>query len=320
MDNTSPSERAARNALVISTRASPLARAQSAMVGAALRAAHPDLEVSELVLTTTGDRFLDRPLAEIGGKGLFTKEIEDALAAGAADIAVHSMKDVPTALSDGMTLPCMMVREDVRDVLIARDRAVTRIEDLPPGARLGTASLRRAAQALARRHDLTVSNLRGNVATRMKKIADGEADATFLALAGLKRLGMTEIPGTVLSTRDMLPAVGQGAVGIECRADDARTRELLAPLDHPATHVCVRAERALLTALDGSCRMPIAALATLADGVLTLDAMVAATDGTARFDCALTGPADEAEALGALAGARLREQAGADFFARLAQA
>ncbi len=320
MNDTTPSERTARNALVIGTRASPLARAQSAMVGSALRAAHPGLEVSELVITTSGDRFLDRPLADIGGKGLFTKEIEDALAAGAADIAVHSMKDVPTVLPDGLVIACMMAREDVRDVLVTRDRAITRIEDLPAGARLGTASLRRGAQARARCKGLELVNLRGNVGTRLQKIAAGEADATFLALAGLKRLGITDITGTVLSVQDMLPAVGQGAVGIECRADDARTLGLLAPLDHPATHVCVRAERALLAALDGSCRMPIAALATVNDGTLTLDAMVAAVDGSARFDRAVTGAAAEAEEIGAAAGARLREQAGADFFARLAQA
>lgn len=320
MNDTTPSERAARNALVISTRASPLARAQSAMVGAALQAAHPGLEVAELVITTSGDRFLDRPLADIGGKGLFTKEIEDALVAGAADIAVHSMKDVPTVLPDGLTIPCMMAREDVRDVLITRDRSITRIEDLPSGSRLGTASLRRGAQARARRKDIELVNLRGSVGTRLQKIADGEADATFLALAGLKRLGITDIPGTVLTVQDMLPAVGQGAVGIECRADDLRILGLLAPLDHPATHVCVRAERALLAALDGSCRMPIAALATVADGVLTLDAMVAAADGSARFDHGVTGPATEAEALGTATGAWLREQAGADFFVRLAQA
>jgi hydroxymethylbilane synthase len=320
MNDTTPSGRAARNALVIGTRASPLARAQSAMVGAALRAAHPGLEVSELVITTSGDRFLDRPLADIGGKGLFTKEIEDALASGAADIAVHSMKDVPTVLPDGLVIACMMAREDVRDVLVTRDRAITRIEDLPAGTRLGTASLRRGAQARARCKDLKLVNLRGNVGTRLQKINAGEADATFLALAGLKRLGITDIPGTVLAVQDMLPAVGQGAVGIECRADDVRMLELLAPLDHPATHVCVRAERALLAALDGSCRMPIAALATVADGVLTLDAMVAAVDGSARFDHAVTGAAAEAEEIGAAAGARLREQAGADFFARLAQA
>jgi porphobilinogen deaminase len=206
MNDTTPSGRAARNALVIGTRASPLARAQSAMVGAALRAAHPGLEVSELVITTSGDRFLDRPLADIGGKGLFTKEIEDALASGAADIAVHSMKDVPTVLPDGLVIACMMAREDVRDVLVTRDRAITRSEDLPAGTRLGTASLRRGAQARARCKDLKLVNLRGNVGTRLQKINAGEADATFLALAGLKRLGITDIPGTVLAVQDMLPS------------------------------------------------------------------------------------------------------------------
>lgn len=316
---TDPSPSAAQRPLVIGTRGSPLALAQANMVRDALRRAHPGLDISLSVIRTSGDAFLDRPLAQIGGKGLFTKEIEDALLAGHADIAVHSMKDVPTVLPDGLVIPCVLAREDVRDVLIARDDAVRAIADLPQGARLGTASLRRAAQALGVRPDLRIVTLRGNVGTRMDKIAAGEADATFLALAGLKRLGLAERARNVLSTAEMLPAVAQGAVGIECRGDDARARALIAPLDHAETRICIAAERALLAALDGSCRTPIAAHATLSGTRLDLAALIALPDGSARVDVAVAGEASAPEALGRDAGARLRGLAGPAFFERLAR-
>ena len=319
MSTATPEARARAGALVIATRGSPLALAQANMVRDALLAVHAGLAVELAVIRTTGDRFLDRPLAEIGGKGLFTKEIEDALLAGGADIAVHSMKDVPTVLPDGLDIPCMLVREDPRDVLITHDPALRSLADLPQGARLGTASLRRAAQALSRRPDLRIVALRGNVGTRLDKVRAGAAEATFLALAGLKRLGLADAARNVLATDEMLPAVAQGAIGIECRADDTRVRDLLAPLDHAPTRLCVTAERALLAALDGSCRTPIAALATL-DGadVLTLRAMVVAPDGSARFDATRSGPAANGVGIGREAGAELRAHAGEGFFTALA--
>ncbi|MQA66047.1 MAG: hydroxymethylbilane synthase [Alphaproteobacteria bacterium] len=320
---STPAARAAAGALVIATRGSPLALVQAGLVRDALIAAHPGLAVSTAVIRTSGDMRLDRPLAEIGGKGLFTKEIEDALLDGRADIAVHSMKDVPTALPPGLHIPCVMEREDVRDVLIARDPAVRRIDDLPRGARIGTASLRRAAQALARRPDLRIVALRGNVGTRIDKIAAGAADATFLALAGLKRLGISDDTGTILDVDDMLPAVAQGAIGVECRSDDARVARLLEHLDHAPSRRCVTAERALLAALEGSCRTPIAALATVtgpdgADASLDLRAMIALPDGRRRVDARQSGT--DAAALGAAVGARLRADAGPEFFVALASA
>jgi hydroxymethylbilane synthase len=318
---STPAARAAAGALVVATRGSPLALVQAGLVRDALIAAHPGLAVSTAVIRTSGDMRLDRPLAEIGGKGLFTKEIEDALLDGRADIAVHSMKDVPTALLPGLHIPCVMEREDVRDVLIARDPAVKRIDDLLQGARIGTASLRRAAQALAQRPDLRIVALRGNVGTRIDKIASGAADATFLALAGLKRLGLAGAAGTILDVDDMLPAVAQGAIGVECRADDARAARLLEHLDHAPSRRCVTAERALLAALEGSCRTPIAALATVtgpdgARATLDLRAMIALPDGRRRVDACMTG--SDAAALGAAVGAKLRADAGPEFFAALA--
>jgi hydroxymethylbilane synthase len=307
--------------LVIGTRGSPLALAQAELVRGRLAAAHPGLEVATSVITTSGDRFLERPLAAIGGKGLFTKEIEDAMLAGRVDIAVHSMKDVPTALPDGLEIACLLPREDPRDVLLARDPAVRAIKDLPQGAVVGTASLRRGAQLLNLRPDATVVNLRGNVGTRMDKLAAGEMDATFLALAGLRRLGRADAAVNILGEDEMLPAVGQGAIGIECRAGDEATARLLGPLNHRETAITVAAERALLAALDGSCRTPIAALARLdAAGSLTLLARVVAPDGGRRFDSRRTGPAGDAERIGREAGADLRARAGEDFFASLGEA
>ena len=223
MNADRPSASGAR--LRIGTRGSPLALAQSESVRAALCALHPGLEIELETIRTTGDRFIDRDLSEIGGKGLFTKEIEEALIAGQVDIAVHSMKDVPTWLPAGLGIFCLLEREDPRDVFISP--VASGFADLDPGATVGTASLRRKAQILNSRPDLVVVPLRGNVHTRIEKIKRGEVDATLLALAGLKRLGIAEGAGTVLETDEMLPAVGQGAIGIECRAEDARVRELI---------------------------------------------------------------------------------------------
>ena len=305
--------------LRIGTRGSPLALAQSGMVRAALVALHPGLEIEIETIRTSGDRFIDRDLSKIGGKGLFTKEIEEALIAGRVDIAVHSMKDVPTWLPDGLGIFCLLEREDPRDVFISP--IAGGLGDLAPGATLGTASLRRKAQILHLHPDLVVVPLRGNVQTRIEKIERGEADATLLALAGLKRLGIAEGAGTVLETDEMLPAVAQGAVGIECRADDARVRELIAPLNHVPTLVRVTAERAALAGLDGSGRTPIAALAEFEGGgegdgagELALKVLIAKPDGSVLFDTRRRGLAAEAEAMGRDAGEELRKTAGPGFF------
>ncbi|MFQ5985223.1 MAG: hydroxymethylbilane synthase [Alphaproteobacteria bacterium] len=302
--------------LRIGTRGSPLALAQAEAVRAALLAAHAALEepaaVEIVPIRTTGDKVRDRALADIGGKGLFTKEIEEALLAGRVDVAVHSVKDMPTWLPEGLAIDCFLEREDPRDVFLARESAS--LADLPEGAVVGTTSLRRKAQLLVRRPDLRVTNFRGNVHTRLRKLKEGQVDATLLALAGLKRLGMADLATAVLEPSDMLPAVGQGAIGVECREGDPRVRELLAPLNDPPTAVAMAAERAFLAALDGSCRTPIAALARLdGDGTLVLDGLVARPDGSACWRTGRRGPAAEAAELGSDAGRELKA-AGADVF------
>ena len=299
----------------IGTRGSPLALAQAEMVKKALIGAHPDQPQPEIVvIKTTGDRIQDRPLSEIGGKGLFTKEIEDALLDGGIDVAVHSMKDVPTHLPDDLEIACLLEREDARDVLILRDGKS--LADLPQGAVIGSASLRRQAQILSLRPDLKVVNLRGNVGTRLGKLAAGDVDATLLALAGLKRLGRAEVATCILAVDEMLPAVAQGAIGLEIRAADRRMRELLQPFHHKPTEIAVTAERACLAELEGSCRTPIAAHAVIgADGLLHLTSLIAKPDGSATHRDERKGPASEAVALGRAAGARLKSLAGPDFLA-----
>jgi hydroxymethylbilane synthase len=301
--------------LRIGTRGSRLARAQTDLVCRALAAAHAELAASGalevVVIRTTGDRVTDRPLAELGGKGLFCKEIETALLERQIDVAVHSVKDLPTWLPDGLVLGAVLEREDPRDVLIARTPAS--IADLPQRAVVGTASVRRKAQLLAHRPDLRVVNFRGNVDSRLRKLAAGEVDATLLALAGLRRLGI-EGAGIVLSPQQMLPAVGQGAIGIECRADDTRSLGLLAAIDHPASSACVRAERALLAALDGSCHTPIAGHAEIAGGLLHLRALIARPDGSACLRAERVGAPEAAEKLGQEAGLELRARVGPGFF------
>ena len=302
--------------LRIGTRGSALARAQTDLVCRALAAARADLAepgaLEVVVVRTTGDRVTDRPLAELGGKGLFCKELESALLEGEIDLAVHSMKDLPTWLPEGLVIGAMLEREDVRDVLIAREAGS--IAGLPQGAVVGTASLRRQAQLLARRPDLRVVNFRGNVETRLRKLAAGEVDATLLALAGLRRLSLDPGLGTVLAPEEMLPAVGQGAIGIECRTSDETARARLAAIDHPPTSVCVRAERALLAALDGSCHTPIAGLAEASQGTLRLRALIARPDGSQCLTTERRGDAASGEALGRDAGEELRARAGPGFF------
>ncbi len=287
--------------------------AQTRHVCARLLAAHPALAedgaLATKVITTSGDRFADRPLADIGGKGLFTKEIEEALLDGRIDLAVHSMKDLPTRLPDGLEIAAIPAREDPRDVLIAHQ--ARRLADLPSGVRIGTGSLRRQAQILAKRPDLAIVPMRGNVGTRLRKVADGKVDATLLALAGLRRLGEETEGIAVLAIEEMLPAVGQGALGIECRADDERVKEMLAPLTHPPSADAVRCERALLEVLDGSCRTPIAGLA-VPDGAgrLHLDALIARPDGQICHRVRRDGAISDAAAIGQDAGAALKAAGG----------
>jgi len=305
--------------LKIGTRGSPLALAQAHETRDRLAAAHPDLSaegaIEIVVIKTTGDQVLDRPLSEIGGKGLFTKEIEEALIDGRIDLAVHSMKDVPTWLPDGLAIACLLPREDPRDAFFAAPalgEGVRRLADLPPGAVVGTASLRRQALVKLARPDLEVRSFRGNVQTRLRKLGEGEVDATMLAMAGLSRLGMAEAATATLEPEEMLPAVAQGAIGIEIRTDDAATAERLAALHCADTGARVAAERALLAVLDGSCRTPIAALAVLdGRGGIALDGLVAAPDGSAVHRVRREGAAANAAALGADAGAQLKAEGGA---------
>ncbi len=268
--------------LRIGTRASPLAMAQAHMAMAALMAAHAiEAAALEIVpMTATGDRIQDRALAEVGGKALWTRELDAALDAGVIDVAVHSLKDVETLRDARFFLAAMLERADPRDRLVVREGiAAQTIAELPHGARLGTSSPRRAAQVRRLRPDLDAVLLRGNVATRLAKLAAGDADATLLAAAGLDRLGMHDV-GAVQAAETMLPAASQGAIGIECRADDARTIALVAAVDHAPTHRAVAAERALLAALGGDCRSPVAAYARWqADGTLRLDAEIFSEDG-----------------------------------------
>jgi hydroxymethylbilane synthase len=302
-------------ALRIGTRGSPLALAQAHEVQARLAATHglaPEA-IEICVIRTTGDRIQDRPLSEAGGKGLFTKEIEEALLASAIDLAVHSSKDVPTVLPEGLMLAAFLEREDVRDVLVSRKAAS--FGELAPGAVVGTASLRRQAQVLRLRPDLKVAPFRGNVQTRLRKLAAGEVDATLLALAGLKRLGCAEVATSVLPLQDFLPAVGQGAIAIEARTKDVRVRQYLAALDHADTAAALAAERAFLATLDGSCRTPIAGHAWIERGRLRFRGLVLRPDGREAYETSRSGDRAEAADLGADAGAELKGRMPPDFFA-----
>ena len=301
--------------ILIGTRGSPLALVQAETVKDALAAAHPHIaeRLAIEIIVTTGDRVRDRALSEIGGKGMFTKEIEAALQGGAIHMAVHSMKDMPTWQPDGLAIVCQLPREDPRDALIARD--ARSIDELGRGAVVGSASLRRKSQLLMRRPDLNVVLIRGNVETRLRKLEAGEVDATLLAMAGLNRLAMTESSKAVaLSLDEMLPAVGQGAICVECRADDHATRALLAALNHAATETAVAAERAFLAVLDGSCRTPIAGHAAIDGGEIVFRGLIARPDGSEHHHAERRGPTADAVALGRDAGEELRALAGPGFF------
>ena len=300
--------------LRIGTRGSALALAQAAETRARLMAAHglPEEAFPVVVITTSGDRIQDRPLAEAGGKGLFTKEIEEALLEDRIDIAVHSSKDMPTRLPDGLEIAAFLEREDVRDVFIGR--AAPRLEELPDGALVGTSSLRRQALVRRLRPDLRVGIFRGNVQTRLRKLSEGQADGTLLALAGLRRLAMTEVATEILPLDRFPPAPGQGAICIESRTADARTRAMLAPLMHVPTGLALTCERAFLAALDGSCRTPIAGHALVNGDRLSFSGMILSPDGAKVHEIAAGGRAGDAAEIGARAGADIRARAGSAFF------
>ncbi|MDX1580818.1 MAG: hydroxymethylbilane synthase [Alphaproteobacteria bacterium] len=308
----------AERKLRIGTRASPLALKQAEEVRDRLIAAHPALSAAavELVpIKTKGDKILDRALAEVGGKGLFTEEIEQGLLDGSLDLAVHSMKDMPTELPPGLGITCLLPREDPRDAWLS-PKADT-LADLAAGSLVGTASLRRQAQILSRRPDLKVAVFRGNVQTRLRKLDDGVADATLLAVAGLKRLGMLGVAQSIFNPDQMLPAIGQGAIGIESRVDDGPLLTLLSEIHHPETETCLALERAFLAALDGSCRTPIAGNARLEGDRLVFAGEILSSDGAQSFTTTREGPVSDAVAMGRDAGEELRARAGPDFWSDL---
>lgn len=298
-----------RSTLVLGTRGSKLAVHQSEWVQEQLRRLAPQVTVTVKRIQTSGDKILDVPLAKIGGKGLFVKEIEEALLSGDIDLAVHSMKDVPTALPNGLELLCIPFREDPRDALISRDGK--RFMDLPQGAKIGTSSLRRQAQLLQARPDLVVGTLRGNLDTRLKKLREGQFDAIVLAAAGLRRLGWEQEITEYLDPAISLPAIGQGALGIEGRSDDSFVRSLLGGLEHSQTRTLVTAERALLHRLQGGCQVPIAAHATLAGADVRLEGVVASVDGKEIIRDMVCGSAKDPETLGVQLAERLLSR-GAD--------
>ncbi|BDW86931.1 hydroxymethylbilane synthase [Roseicyclus marinus] len=304
--------------LRIGTRGSPLALAQAHETRSRLMAAFdlPEGAFEIVVIKTTGDdRTLidaDIALKTLGGKGLFTKEIEEAMLDGSIDIAVHSMKDMPVLQPPGLLLDCYLPREDVRDAFVSLSH--DSLADLPQGARVGSSSLRRRAQLGARRPDLQVVEFRGNVQTRMKKLGDGVADATFLAMAGLRRLGLTDVVKSAIAVEDMLPAVAQGAIGIERRADDLRAAAMLEAIHHGPTGQRLAAERAFLAGLDGSCETPIAGLAELDGGTLRLRGEILRPDGSEVLTDDRSAPIEDGAALGAAMARDLRARAGEGFF------
>lgn len=303
----------------IGTRGSPLALAQAYETRDKLKSSHPELgeegAIEIVIIKTTGDKILNQPLADIGGKGLFTKEIDDALLEGSIDIAVHSMKDVPTYLPEGTILPCNLPREDVRDAFICPTAAS--LAELPSGSVVGSASLRRQSQLLYRYPSLKVVNFRGNVQTRIRKLSEGSVQATLLALAGLKRLSMTEHITAILSTDEMLPAIAQGAIGIACRTGDEKIERYLASLNHEETRLAVACERSFLETLDGSCRTPIAGYAYRdKDGNCSFQGLIASPDGTRVIEAQRKGlyQYDDMVAMGKDAGQELLQRAGPGFF------
>ena len=304
--------------LRIGTRGSPLALAQAYETRRRLIEEFPELAddgaIEICVMKTQGDMILDKSLMELGGKGLFTKELDTALLGHDVDICVHSMKDVPTWLPHGTILPCNLPRETTNDAFISSGNKYQRISDLPDGSVIGTASLRRQAQLLAVNPTLRCVNFRGNVQTRLRKLDDGVVDATLLAIAGLKRMDMADCATSVLDWDEMLPAVAQGAIGIQCRTDDKRALAYIDALNHVDTHVCVNCERAFLEALDGNCKTPIAGQARIVDGMIVFRGLIAMPDGSVKYETEATGPIDEAREIGRKAGEELKARAGDEFF------
>ena len=300
-------------AIRIGTRGSALALAQANEVRKRLSSAcDSEISFETIIIKTSGDKIQDRALAEAGGKGLFTKELEDALLEGSIDLAVHSMKDVPAVLPEGLEIACILPREDVRDAWISP--VAKSLKELPAGSVVGTASVRRGAFIRNARPDLKTVLFRGNVETRLRKLAEGEAHATLLACAGLNRLGMSDKITRIIPVEEMLPAPAQGAIGIEIRSADSATRALIAKIHDEATGIAITAERAFLACLDGSCRTPIAALATVSAGKLSMKGMILTTDGARVYETSREGAAADAEALGKDAAQELLERGGKDVF------
>lgn len=304
--------------LRIGTRGSPLAMAQAFETRKRLQEKFPELcedgAIEICIMKTQGDMILDKSLMELGGKGLFTKELDTALLGNEVDICVHSMKDVPTWLPEGTILPCNLPREDTNDAFISGNGEIKRIEDLPDHSVIGTASLRRQAQILAKNPTLKCVNFRGNVQTRLRKLEDGVVDATLLAIAGLKRMDMDGCATSVLDWEEMLPAVAQGAIGIQCRSDDERSLKYISALNHEETKVCVDCERAFLEALDGNCKTPIAGQARIVDGKLKFRGLIAMPDGSQKFEIESEGEIADAKTIGREAGENVKAQAGEKFF------
>ncbi len=285
-----------RKEIRIGTRSSALALWQAEWVKSEIEKKYTGITVSLTKIKTTGDKILDVPLAKVGGKGLFVKEIEEAMLAGEIDIAVHSMKDVPTFFPDGLHLSCITKREDPRDALLSRNKVS--FKDLPKGANVGTSSLRRQAQLTSLRPDFVIHQLRGNVDTRIRKLKEGQFDAIILAAAGVKRLGLAENVTEYIDPSISLPAIGQGALGIECRVDDRELNDMIAFFNHADTRICVTGERALLRRLEGGCQVPIACYGEMKDGELHLTGLVGSVDGKRIIKDAIKGAGDKAEKLG----------------------
>lgn len=288
--------------IIIGTRGSKLALWQAEWVKSELQKLNPDLKIELNKIKTTGDKILDVPLAKVGGKGLFVKEIEEAILRGEADLAVHSMKDVPTDFPTGLHLAVICKREDPRDAFISEVKGkefhINSFKELPKGATVGTSSLRRSCQLLSIRPDLKIEQLRGNLDTRLRKLDEGQFDAIILAAAGVKRLGWAERITETIEPEVSLPAIGQGAIGIECRVDDDFINNLIAPLNHEETSICVRGERACLKKLEGGCQVPIAAHATLNNGKLSMDGLVGSVSGDKIIKSHIEGNPKDAESLG----------------------
>lgn len=304
--------------LRIGTRGSPLALAQAYLTRKLLMEKYPELNeegmIEICVMKTQGDMVLDKSLMELGGKGLFTKELDTALLGNEVDICVHSMKDVPTWLPEKTVLPCTLERETTNDAFIAGDENIKSLADLPDGAVIGTASLRRQAQLMAKNPTWKCVNFRGNVQTRLRKLDDGVVDATLLAIAGLNRMDMQGCATAVLDWDEMLPAVAQGAIGIQCRDDDERSLNYIKGLNHEDTFVCVTCERAFLEALDGNCKTPIAGQAKIIDGKLHFRGLISMPDGSVMYRTESVGETADAYAIGKAAGEKLKAEAGESFF------